>query len=78
MLLLRPFCDSLQMRAECSIPQIRLYSCRQFTAHVFYLRSKYATLSLLAQQYGIPTALRAPCLLRKLVASHQLGELLGS
>ena len=34
--------------------------------------SKYATLPLLAQQCGIPTAMRAPCLLRRLVASQLL------
>ena len=63
-----------RMCAECSIPQIRLCSCRQFTAHVFYLCSKYTTLPLLAQQCGIPTALRAPCLLRRLVASQLLAS----
>ena len=63
-----------RMCAECSIPQIRLCSCRQFTAQVSYLRSKYATLPLFAQQCGIPTALRAPRLLRRLVASQLLAS----
>ena len=55
----------------------------------FYVRSRYAALPLLARQCGTLAALHAPCLLRRLVASqllasralvasHQLGEILGS